>query len=53
MKPNRVRVQLQDGCPLAIVGHMKNNCAIGKSIEAQRINFVVDKIRVEGNPRPN
>lgn len=28
---------------------MKNNCASGKSVEAQRINLAVDKIRVEVN----
>ena len=30
---------------------MKNNRALGKSVEAQRINLAVDKIRVEVNRR--
>lgn len=30
---------------------VKNNCALGKSVEAQKINIAVDKIRVEVNRR--
>lgn len=29
--------------------NVKNNCALGKSVEAQKINIVIDKIRVEVN----
>ena len=46
-----IRVLGGTGRRYASVGDVKNNRASGKSIEAQKINLAVDKIRVEVNRR--